>query len=139
MATRRRLNACTVCLTIILGLCVACASVPSTKPRVPPPDRPWRALEKTCHICLETESFNCPIDSVRKVVMGCISIAESLENCGADLRACGKTATIDKAEMQGKVNEQAARADRNERWIWIVAAIGGGLTIVSFLLGAFAL
>jgi hypothetical protein len=71
--------------------------------------------------------------------MGCISIAESLENCGADLRDCGKIATVDKMEAQGKINEQAARADRNAKWIWIVAGGGALLSVITLIVGAMAL
>ena len=127
-----------IALTIVLSLCVACASQIRPQPRTPPPETPWRALQEACSICLETETFSCPISAMGKAVKGCISIAESLENCGADLRDCGKIATIDKAELQGQVNEQAARADRNARWVWIVASIGAALTVVGFGIGAAA-
>ena len=133
MAARR------IALTIVLSLCAGCASVPRGGLRTPPPETPWRVLQKTCRICLETETFSCPISAMGKAVKGCISIAESLENCGADLRECGKIATIDKAEMQGHLNKQTARADKNARHFWY--AVGGGiiLSVITLLVGAIAL
>lgn len=117
----------------------ACKTPRHPTPRYAPSKAPLEALIDRCVNLPETMEVKCPIRVFLKSVYNFADLWEYYQMCGKKLTACEKFGQIDRAEMQGRINEQAARADRNERWIWIVAAIGGGLTIVSFLLGAFAL
>ena len=127
-----------IALVIILSLSVACAGVKPTPVSYSPTKAPTEALIERCDNLPETMEVKCPISVFLKSVYNFADLWEYSQKCGAKLTACEKYGQIDMAEMQGKVNEQAARADRNAKWIWIVAGMGGGVSIISLIVGAVA-
>jgi hypothetical protein len=109
------------------------------QPDYEPTKAPTEALIDQCTNHVEEQEVRCPLRVFLSGVYNFADLWDYSQKCKARLTACEKFGAVDRAEMQGKINEQAARADRNAKWIWIVAGVGGVLTVVSFLVGAFAL
>jgi len=80
-----------------------------------------------------------PYEVFKQSVLVSIDIWESYAICVVDREELVQLASINLAEMQGKLNAQTARADKNARHFWW--AVGGGIvsSILSLLVGALAL
>jgi hypothetical protein len=112
-------------------------SIPS--PTYTPTKAPTELLIERCENLPETQEVKCPLNVFLKSLYNFTDLWDYSQKCGVRLAACQAFGAVDKAEMQGKINEQAARADRNAKWIWIVGGIGGVLTVLAFIAGAIAL
>jgi hypothetical protein len=132
-----------IALTIILSALVAFGCSGSRdftrEPLKALTKAPMDSLIERCENIAETQEVKCPLKDFLKALWNYTDIFEFSRKCGARLTACNKFGAVDKAEMQHKINQESSRADRNAKWIWIVAGVGGVLTVVSFLVGAFAL
>lgn len=117
-----------------------CAHRPSPAPDPTPiPSKASiEALIERCENLPETQEVRCPLDVFLKSLNSFVDLWECSERCGAHLRACQRFGAVDRAELTGRVQQETARADRNARWAWIVAGVGGLLTVVGFVLGAAA-
>jgi len=130
-----------ICVGLALALClVACPKRVDRTPSMPPPAVKARidALIDSALQLKENKVECVPYETHKQAVLVSIDIWETYAICVVDREELIQLASIDKAELQGQVNAQAARADKNARWIWIVAGIGAALTVVGFGIGAAA-
>lgn len=103
------------------------------------PDKaPTEEMIKLCDNLPETMEVKCPINVFLKGLYNFADLWEYSQKCKARLEAAESFGEVDRAELQGQVNEQASRADRNARIAWVVAAAGLVLTVVGFVVGAVA-
>ena len=130
---------------IILGLTLAlwgagCARTPQKVlgPTYLPTKAPTEALINRCENSPEKREVICPLDIFIKSIDNFADLWEYSQKCAHRLTACQKFGAVDRLEMQGKINTETARADKNARWIWYT--VGGGLvvSIAAFFVGALA-
>ena len=123
-------------LTFVLS---ACNGVTRPVTLYEPTKAPTEAMIDKCDNLPETMEVKCPIQVFLKGVYNFADLWEYSQKCGKKLTACQKFGAVDKAEMQGHLNKQTARADANARTAWIVGGCGLVLSILSLLVGALAL
>ena len=129
-------------LTIVISLCVAFGCGSTRERTLPttytPTKAPQEELINRCDNLPETIEVKCPLNVFISGIDNFADLWEYSQKCGHRLTACQKFGAVDKAEMQGHLNKQTARADRNAKWIWY--AVGGGLasTVLAFIVGSVA-
>ena len=123
-------------LTFVLS---ACVGVSRPVLSYEPTKAPTELLIDKCENVVETQEVRCPLRVFLKGVYNFADMWEYSQKCGKKLTACEKYGAVDKAEMQGHLNKQTARADKNARHFWY--AVGGGiiLSVITLLVGAIAL
>ena len=130
-------------LTCLCGLFAfvlsACVGVKRPVLSYEPTKAPTEAMIDRCENLAETQEVKCPINVFLRGVYNFADMWEYSQKCGKKLTACQKYGAVDKAEMQGHLNKQTARADKNARWIWYMAGGGIVLSVITLILGALAL
>lgn len=130
-----------ICVGATLALClVGCTHRVRQAPDILslPSKAPTEALIDSCDNLPETLEVKCPIHVFLKGLYNFADLWEYSQKCKARLEAAEKFGAVDRAELQGRINREAARADRNARTAWIVAGIGLALTVLGFVAGAVA-
>ena len=119
---------------------VGCAHSPRkvVDPTYTPSKAPTEALIDSCENVVETQEVRCPLQVFLKGVYNFADLWEYSQKCGKKLTACQKFGAVDRAELQGEINREAARADKNARHFWWAVGAGLVLTVVGFVVGAVA-
>ena len=130
-------------LTMAVSLALCLAGCPHRVDRAPvdspPPSKaPTEALIDSCENVVETQEVRCPLQVFLKGVYNFADLWEYSQKCGKKLTACQKFGAVDRAELQGEINREAARADKNARHFWWAVGAGLVLTVVGFVVGAVA-
>lgn len=103
-----------------------------------PSKAPTEALIDSCENVSETQEVRCPLQVFLKGIYNFADLWEYSQKCGYRLVACEKFGAVNLAEMQGHLNKQTARADKNARWITYTVIGGAILAVASFVVGAVA-
>ena len=121
-------------------LCAGCVHSQKTPSTIPPASK--ARIEALIDVAMQLKVNNIevvPYSVFREAVLVSIDIWETYAICVVDREELIQLASIDLAEMQGHLNKQTARADKNARWIWYMAGGGIVLSIVTLIIGGLAL
>ena len=125
---------------LVCTLAAGCAHPKKTTLPMPPASK--ARIEALIDLALQLREQKIevvPYEVFKQSVLVSIDIWESYAICVVDREELVQLASIDLAEMQGKLNAQTARADKNARHFWYAVGSGIVLSILSLLVGALAL
>jgi hypothetical protein len=135
MRTTERISRC---LGFLMGLAiilwgVGCAGTPKKVSDLgpTPPKAPQEALIDSCENNPETQQVICPLKDFLKALYNYTDLFEYSTKCAARLKACEAFGAVDRAELQGQVNEAKSERDsyKAQRWYFLGGGLVGGVVL----------
>jgi len=102
----------------------ACGGAKGTQTRGSINDAPLKLLIGSCEMKEEKQEVTCPLVPFRVGLFSYAQTLEDLANCRAEIDEMIELCSIDKAEMQGKVNALQTELDRWYHNPWIMGLVG---------------